>query len=116
MGGCDILDLPPIIGTPTITPAATTPPSTYTPPSTGTGVIYGQVVDKITGAFLDGVIIKLNGQIVTTSVDGSYSIEGLQPGTYTLTFEKEYYDTLTATITIPSSGQGPKVVQYNAFM
>ena len=113
LGGCDGINIPPIIGTPS-TSVTPTPTSVYTPPpTTGTGAIYGSIVDEVTGAFLDGVIVKIDGQIATTSVDGSYSITGLSSGTHTLTLEKEGYQTLTVTITIPP---GNASVQYNAYM
>ncbi len=42
-----------------------------------------------------GVTVRTNGNGATSAEDGSYSIEGLPPGSYALTAEKEMY--LTAT-------------------
>ncbi|MDE5574793.1 MAG: carboxypeptidase regulatory-like domain-containing protein [Bacteroidales bacterium] len=55
--------------------------------------IQGKVTDKATGAPLSGVTVAIkDGNLQTTTAqDGSYRIDNLNPGTYTLTAQKEGY-------------------------
>ncbi len=55
--------------------------------------LYGVVTDAQTGFKLSGVKVTIAGQETYTDQYGAYSFEGLTPGAYTITFEKEGYET-----------------------
>jgi len=55
--------------------------------------LYGVVADAQTLQALPGVIVTLDGRVVVTDASGQYLFEGLAPGGYTATFEKEGYET-----------------------
>ncbi len=55
--------------------------------------IFGIVTDAETGYPLAGVKVTLDTLVVYTDVNGAYGFEGLTPGSYTITFEKEGYET-----------------------
>lgn len=57
--------------------------------------LYGVVTDADTGAAIQGVKVTIDGLITHTDSSGVYGFEGLDPGTYTITFEKEGYETVT---------------------
>ncbi|MBA7568498.1 hypothetical protein ES708_10227 [subsurface metagenome] len=58
--------------------------------------LYGKVTDAETGNPLVSVKVTIDGQTVYTNASGNYSFEGLTPGiAYTITFEKEGYETVT---------------------
>ena len=54
----------------------------------------GVVTDAGTGIPLSGVLVTINGLTTMTNVFGEYMFVGLTPGSYTITFEKEGYETL----------------------
>ena len=58
--------------------------------------LYGVVTDAETGFALSGVKVTIDGLVTYTDVNGTYAFEGLTPGTYTITFEKEGYETLVS--------------------
>lgn len=53
----------------------------------------GIVTDAETGSPIEGVKVTINGQTTYTDSDGAYAFAGLAPGSYTVTFEKEGYET-----------------------
>lgn len=55
--------------------------------------LYGVVTDAETGYALGGVKVSLDGLVTYTDSLGRYTFDGLTPGTYTITFEKEGYET-----------------------
>ena len=55
----------------------------------------GVVSDAETGYPISGVKVTLDGLVVYTSSAGEFLLEGLEPGTYIITFEKEGYETAT---------------------
>ena len=57
--------------------------------------LFGVVSDSVTGQPLSGVKITINSTVVYTNTYGTYLLEDLTPGSYTVTFEKEGYTTLT---------------------
>ncbi len=56
--------------------------------------LYGVVTDAQTGYALQGVKVTLDGLVTYTDSLGRYAFDGLTPGGYTLTFEKDGYETL----------------------
>ena len=65
-----------------------------TPPAMAN--LYGVVTDAQTGFKLSGVKVTIAGQVTFTDIYGTYAFEGLTPGAYTITFEKEGYETYVA--------------------
>ena len=63
------------------------------PPTKGT--LTGQVTDATTGQPINGVTVSLSGVTTTTDSSGNYGFTNITPGTYTLTFTKSGYNTLT---------------------
>ena len=57
--------------------------------------LYGVVTDADTGQPIQGVKVTINGLITYTNSSGAYGFEGLTPGSYTIKFEKDGYETLT---------------------
>ncbi len=104
VGGCIEISIP-LVDTPTPTPTPT--------PITGWGTVYGSITDSVTGAFLDGVHVKVNGQLSYVSLGGVYTVKPLRIGSYTFTFEKPGYETVTVVLDIPQSTSS---VQYNLTM
>ena len=64
-----------------------------------TGKITGQVTDKKTGEPLIGLTVKILGstQGASTNIEGRYTLPGLKPGAYTLTFSYIGYQTKNIT-------------------
>lgn len=60
--------------------------NTTTPPSKATAVLTGKVLDNITGETLAGVAVAIEGTElqVYTDLDGNFSINNIEPGTYNL--------------------------------
>jgi len=56
--------------------------------------LYGVVTDAETGYAVQGVKVTIDGLITYTDSLGRYAFDGLTPGSYTITFEKEGYETL----------------------
>ncbi|GAI65913.1 unnamed protein product [marine sediment metagenome] len=63
------------------------------PPPVAT--LYGVVTNAETGSPIEGVKVTINGLVTYTNSSGAYGFEGLTPGSYTITFEKEGYETVT---------------------
>jgi len=57
--------------------------------------LYGVVTDAQTGYPLSGVKVTIDGLTTYTDASGNYGFTGLSPGSYTITFEKDGYETLT---------------------
>jgi len=55
--------------------------------------LYGVVTDAQTGYPIAGVKVTIDGLVTSTDSSGRYAFEGLTPGSYTITFEKEGYET-----------------------
>lgn len=55
--------------------------------------LYGVVTDAETGTPLSGVKVTIGTLVVNTDSSGAYGFEGLLPGSYTITFEKDGYET-----------------------
>lgn len=56
--------------------------------------LYGVVTDAETGYPLSGVKVSIDGLVIYTDASGNYGFTGLIPGSYTITFEKEGYETV----------------------
>ena len=63
------------------------------PPVVVLANLYGVVTDAETGYPLEGVRVSINGLTTYTNGSGYYGFEELTPGSYTVTFEKEGYET-----------------------
>jgi len=57
--------------------------------------LYGVVSDAETGYPLSGVKVSIDGLTTYTDASGNYGFTGLAPGAYTITFEKDGYQTVT---------------------
>lgn len=66
-----------------------------TPIPTPVANLYGVVTDAETGSPLEGVKVTIDGLATYTNASGQYLIEGLTPGSYSVTFEKDGYETAT---------------------
>lgn len=55
--------------------------------------LYGVVTDAETGYAIEGVKVTIDGLTAYTDSLGQYAFAGLTPGAYTITFEKEGYET-----------------------
>lgn len=56
--------------------------------------LYGVVTDAQTGYPISGVKVTIDGLTTYTDASGNYGFTGLSPGSYTITFEKDGYETL----------------------
>ena len=56
--------------------------------------LYGVVTDIETGEPIGGVKVTIDGIVTYTNSSGEYAFDGLTPGAYTITFEKEGYETV----------------------
>lgn len=70
----------------------------------GVGTIRGTVMDSVHNAPLAGAIVLTSGvgRAARTESDGSFVIDSLPPGSYTLTLSHPLLDTLGMTVTTPS--------------
>ena len=88
--------------TPLLTPSPTATP-TLPPPQGGAGVIFGFINDADDNA-LQGVTVTLDGadssESVTTDEEGYFEFGNLSAGDYTLTCEKEGYETFSQDISL----------------
>lgn len=88
-------------GFPSLPPG--TPIPTLPPPSGGNSFIFGFVNDEDDNA-LSGVTVTLDGadysESVTTDEDGAFDFRNLSAGDYTLTCEKDGYQTYTQIISL----------------
>lgn len=55
--------------------------------------LYGVVTDAETGLALAGVKVTIDDQVAYTDSNGAYAFVGLSPSSYTITFEKDGYET-----------------------
>jgi len=69
-------------------------------PPPGRANLYGKVTDAVTGDPISGVLVVLNGMQVFTDAQGNYALTDLEPGSYTITFGKEGYETITSDIVL----------------
>ena len=88
--------------TPTLKPSPT-PKATPTP-TMGTSIIYGSVIDE-EGSSFRNVTVSLTGtngysKSTKTDEDGYYEFKNLAAGDYTLTYEKDDYQTKTQEISL----------------
>ena len=63
-----------------------TPNATQCEVPIGTAVLYGVVTDTDIGSPIEGILVSCDGYAATTASDGTYRIENIPPGTYTVTF------------------------------
>ncbi|GAJ02849.1 unnamed protein product, partial [marine sediment metagenome] len=56
--------------------------------------LYGVVTDAETASPIQGVTVTIDGLVTYTDSLGRYAFSGLSPGSYTITFEKDGYETL----------------------
>ena len=65
------------------------------PPPPGLANLYGRVTDAETGNPVSGVLVNLNGLSLSTDSNGDYLFEELDPGSYSISFSKEGYETIS---------------------
>jgi hypothetical protein len=73
--------------------------------SSTTAVVRGSVFDASTQLPLAGVAISLSGTAAyaaTTAADGSFEVDGITPGAYTVGFQGGGYNSVTGTLTAPA--------------
>lgn len=63
------------------------------PPVVVLANLYGVVTEAETGYPLSGVKVTIDSLVTYTDTSGNYGFTGLTPGSYTVTFEKEGYET-----------------------
>lgn len=71
------------------------------------GVLQGQITDAATNQALQGVVVSVTGSSIastSTSVNGSYSVTGLNPGAVMITLTKNGYLPVTASATMVAGG------------
>ena len=76
--------------------ARAAPPEEEIPPDLAN--LYGKVTDAETGDPTEGVKVTIDGLVTYTDASGRYAFEGLGPGSYTITFEKDGYEPATSDI------------------
>ena len=62
-------------------------------PPPGRANLYGKVTDAVTLRHIRDVLVTLDGMQTYTDSAGNYIFGDLAPGSYTLTFEKDGYET-----------------------
>lgn len=69
------------------------------------GTIEGRVLDYDTNEALEYVSVQLSpgGKNVTTSIDGTFAFEDLDAGQYSLTVQKNSYETNMKTVNVIAS-------------
>jgi len=98
-----VIVLPPTpTPSPTPTPTRTPPPSPIPTTTITPGIIVGTVADEAAGVGIAGAKITSDkgGYSATTGVDGSYTIENVSAGDYTLTASADGYKPSSRTATI----------------
>ncbi len=78
-------------------PESPTPPPEPAPEKAN---LYGIVTDASTGSALADVLATLNGMETYADSTGGYSFADLDPGTYSVRFEKDGYHTVGASVTL----------------
>ena len=77
------------------------------PDGADTGTLTGSVTNSLSGAAVAGVAVSLDpaveGVEITTAANGAYSAS-VPAGTYNLTFERQNFETQTATVTVAAGG------------
>lgn len=63
------------------------------PPPPGYANIYGTLTDGLSGQPLAGVTITLDSKSTTSAADGSYNLTDITPGTYSVIFTLDGYNT-----------------------
>jgi hypothetical protein len=65
-----------------------------------TGILNGMTRDSATGSALPGVTVNMNGVNVTSDTGGNYVFPAMPVATYTVTYSKTLYTTVTQSIAI----------------
>lgn len=76
-----------------------------------TAKVYGQVVDAETGETLIGANIRIEGTLkgAATDIDGRYTIEGIEPGTYSITYSFISFQTKVVSDVVLEADQSLKL-------
>lgn len=74
----------------------------------GLGSVSGTITNNVTGAVISGATVQMiqNSTVIssaTTAANGTFSITGLVPGSYTMSVAASLFQTNTAAVTITSS-------------
>ncbi|MBN2349864.1 MAG: carboxypeptidase-like regulatory domain-containing protein [Bacteroidales bacterium] len=80
---------------------------------TATTSLSGQVVDKISGEYLAGVAIKLEGteKVTYTDFDGNFEFSGIKPGVYQVETTMISYKKATSKVVVETVSPGTIEVQ-----
>jgi len=79
----------------TVAVIATTQSKSGNTTSGNKGSLSGKVTDDDTGEPIQGVSVAIEGNTSTTDSNGNYGFTGIPAGTYTVTFSKTGYTTVT---------------------
>jgi len=77
--------------------AKAAPPTEPGLPEPGFASIWGIVTDSTTEKVIGAVVVSCNSYITNTETNGSYKIENIPKGNYTLTFTRSGYETVVKT-------------------
>lgn len=68
-----------------------------------TGKLYGRVIDSHTSDGIGGVTVTVSSKSVQTGSDGTYMLDGIPSGSYTVTASQKIYATVNAQVDIPAN-------------
>lgn len=79
-------------------------PITASPTPVPYGSITGKITDSRTNEGLSGVTVSIGSQQVSTAANGTYTMQDVIPGSYTVNISKDLYNNETRSITVAPAG------------